>query len=57
MSWFLVCLPWTGTHTFALLISILDIWFHRYDENGKDIEGRCMAPTRNVRILLTDIHR
>ena len=19
----------------------VDIWFHRYDENGKDIEGRC----------------
>ena len=22
----------------------VDVWFHRYDKNGKDIEGRCSSP-------------
>lgn len=21
---------------------VLDIWFHRYDQNNRDVEGRCM---------------
>lgn len=25
-----------------------DIWFHRYDENGKDIEGRCKRHLRKL---------
>ena len=26
---------------YLCLTACTDIWFHRYDENGKDIEGRC----------------
>ena len=25
-----------------------DVWFHRYDENGKDIEGRCSFSNHSV---------
>ena len=46
MCWFLVSGMWSGSLIDKRLARSVaddsaDVWFHRYDKDGKDIEGRC----------------